>query len=239
MTPVTYLWIEDRKGKSGYMFWKTFMQQLFPSVVVESKKNNSELVKAVSGLQDSENRYIILFDNSFDNVQIYQEQKRLQQCVSLKKNVMLVDIICFEYLLLEFDSLIDWVFASEDNLRETRSLAISARNKLVKLIASGDLNYKFLKELVIYDKHLEQHNIEQLAAKLLFDITRNTGFEVSKGRIGECWIKSCCEWSGREENDICGLDKTQLSVFKKMNLIYTKTSLCKKLSQADLEVTVC
>lgn len=43
----TYLWIEDRKEKSGYIFWQTFMEQLCPEIAVESKKNNSELVKAV------------------------------------------------------------------------------------------------------------------------------------------------------------------------------------------------
>ena len=47
----TYLWLEDRKGKSGYIFWKTLMAQLYPEIVVESKKNNSELVKAVKGLE--------------------------------------------------------------------------------------------------------------------------------------------------------------------------------------------
>ena len=41
----TYLWIEDRKEKSSYIFWKTLMSQLCPNVIVESKQNNTELVK--------------------------------------------------------------------------------------------------------------------------------------------------------------------------------------------------
>ncbi len=32
------------------------------------QENNSELVEAVKGLKDTENRYIIVFDNSFDNL---------------------------------------------------------------------------------------------------------------------------------------------------------------------------
>ncbi|MCM1121954.1 MAG: hypothetical protein NC416_05175 [Eubacterium sp.] len=52
---MTYLWIEDRKGKSGYVFWETFMKQLYPSIIVESKKNNSELVKAVKRLNNTDN----------------------------------------------------------------------------------------------------------------------------------------------------------------------------------------
>lgn len=50
------------------------------------------------------------------------------------------------------------------------------------------MNYKDIKEIVDYDEHIDEHNVEQLSAKLLFDLTRNTGFEVQKRRIGDCWI---------------------------------------------------
>ena len=92
----TFLWIEDRKDKAGYIFWKTLLQELCPDVIVESKKNNSELVKAVKSLEDQENRYIIVFDNSFDNFQVYQEQKILNEYIDKKNNVLLINVICFE-----------------------------------------------------------------------------------------------------------------------------------------------
>lgn len=50
MSDKTFLWIEDRKGKAGYTFWSTFLEQLCPNIVLESKKNSSELVKAVKNL---------------------------------------------------------------------------------------------------------------------------------------------------------------------------------------------
>ena len=162
ITDKTYLWIEDRKEKASYIFGENFMKQLFPDVIVESKKNNSELVKAVRTLQDTENRYIIVFDNSFD--------------------------------------------------------------------------YKGIQEIINYDKNIEEHDIEQLSAKLLFDLTRNTGFEVSKGVLGECWIKSCCEWDERQEDDICGLDYNRLSVFDKMKRIYVGSSLKLQIPKVGLEV---
>ena len=96
----TFLWIEDRKGKASYTFWENLMKQLCPDVIIESKKNNSELVKSVKTLQDEENKYIIVFDNSFDNLQVVMEQKRLEKYVSEKENVFQLDIICFEYILL-------------------------------------------------------------------------------------------------------------------------------------------
>ena len=51
------------------------MHEICPEVIVESKKNNRELVKAVKGWTDKENIYFIALDNSFDNVQIYMEPK--------------------------------------------------------------------------------------------------------------------------------------------------------------------
>lgn len=232
----TFLWIEDRKGKASYTFWENLMKQLRPDVIVESKKNNSELVKAVKTLQDEENKYIIVFDNSFDNLQVVMEQKRLKKYVNEKKNVFLLDIICFEYILLEFQELIEWIYAPEDEFLQKRVRAVEARHKLVEFLQEDNFDYKGIREIVDYDKHIEEHNIEQLSAKLLFDLTRNTGFEVSKGVLGECWIKSCCEWKERQEDDICGLDYNRLSVFEKMKRIYDGSSLRLQFPKVGLEV---
>lgn len=236
MESKTYLWIEDRKGKSSYVFWKTFMGQLCPEIVVESKKNNSELVKAVKALGDNENRYIVLFDNSFDNLQVAMEQKLLKEYASKKKNVILLDIICFEYLLLEFKSLIEWIYAPEDEFLIKRKQAIAARETLVRSIQSGEFNYKDMREILEYCENIEKYNIEQLSFKILFDLTRNTGFEISKGKVGECWIKSCCEWSERMPDDICGLDHSRLKLHEKMKQIYKETSLLEQFQHIGLEV---
>lgn len=59
MSAKTYLWIADWIGKASYMFWTTVMHETCPEVIVESKMNNHELVKAVKGLTDRENRYIV------------------------------------------------------------------------------------------------------------------------------------------------------------------------------------
>lgn len=233
-----YLWLEDRQGKSGYTFWKVFMQQIAPSVVVESKKNSSELFKAVRDLQDKDNQYIIVYDNSFDNIQVYQEQRLLKEQADKRANVKLLGLICFEYTLLEFNQLIRWIYAPDDEFLIRRSAAVKAREVLVESIRSGDVNYKTLQEILDYDEHLGEHNIEQLSAKLLFDLTRNTGFEVSKKKIGDCWIKSCCGWLGKQADDLCGLDRNPLNLTQKMQCIYQGTSLEKELSSLGLEAVL-
>lgn len=232
----TYLWIEDRKGKSSYIFWQTLMGQMFSGIEVESKKNNSELVKAVKMLEDTENRYIVVFDNSFDNLQIVMEQKLLREYAKVKNNVLLMDIICFEYILLEFKDLIEWIYASDDEFLTKRKKAIAAREKLVNTIQKGELNYKDICEIVEYNENVDNYNVEQLSAKILFDLTRNTGFEVFKGNIGECWIKSCCEWEKRMPDDICGLDADRLNLRAKMDRILEGTSLLVQFQDIGLEV---
>lgn len=88
MSKKTFLWIEDRTDKSGFIFWKTLMAQLFPEVIVESKKNNSELVKAVRDLSDNKNRYIIVFDRAFDNIQVIREYQLLRKNIEIKTMFM-------------------------------------------------------------------------------------------------------------------------------------------------------
>lgn len=236
MSVKTYLWIEDRIGKASYKFWTTFMHEICPEVIVESKMNNRELVKAVKGLTDKENRYIIALDNSFDNVQIYMEQKILKEAADKRNNVFLLNLICFEYTLLEFDKLIDWIYAPEDEFREKRAGAIVARDKLVQIISTDDMNYKVIQEILDYDNNLDNHNIEQLSAKLLFDLTRNTGVEVSKANLGECWRQNCCEWADRQADDICGLDQTKFTLKDKMKCVYSGTSLRGEFENIGLEV---
>ena len=238
MSSKTFLWIEDKKGKASYTFWDSLLRQLCPDVEVESKKNNSELVKAVRNLKDTDNRYVIVFDNSFDNLQVATEQKLLKKYADKKENVVLMDIICFEYILLEFNNLINWIYAPDDEYLEKRAGVVAAREKLVNSIENGIMNYKNIREIVEYDEHIKEHNIEQIAAKLLFDLTRNTGFEVSKGNIGDCWIKSCCEWDDRMEDDICGLDYSRLPIYDKMKSIYEGTCLKEQFRAAGLEVAL-
>lgn len=234
----TYLWIEDRKNKSGYIFWQTLLGQLCPEIVLESKTNNSELLKAVKELEDSENRYIVVFDNSFDNLQVAMEQKMLKKYAGDKENVVLMDIICFEYILLEFKELIEWIYAPDDEFLVKREKAITAREKLVKTIQNGEINYKDIREIIEYNENVDNYNVEQLSAGILFDLTRNTGFEVSKGSVGECWIKSCCEWEERMPDDICGLDVSRLPVKEKMKRICKGTSLLKQFQDMGLEVAL-
>lgn len=231
----TYFWIEDRVNKSGYTFWNELLYNLFPSVILESKENNSELLKAVTNISDNNNTYIIVYDHSFDNPQIIREIRLLRKNILDKSNVIELDIISFKYVLLEFEKLIDWIYAPDDEFLSKRKQIIVAREKLLKAI-SQKADYKSINEIRKYVESVDEYNIEQLAAKMLFDLTRNTGFEVTKGKLGPCWCKDCCKWIERQENDFCGLDDSKISAKEKMKDIYYFTSLSTELQKCGLGI---
>ena len=77
-------------------------------------------------------------------------------------------------------------------------------------------------------------NLEQLSAKVLFDITRNTGFETSKGKIGECFIVDCCEWTDREDDDICGLNTERITGEAKIKSIFEQSVLKESFTKVGL-----
>jgi len=56
MLSKTFLWIEDSKEKASYIFWKNLMEQLYPEVTVEGKKNNSELQEQKVNLEQKNNK---------------------------------------------------------------------------------------------------------------------------------------------------------------------------------------
>lgn len=57
-------------------------------------------------------------------------------------------VICFEYLLLEFKDLIDWIYALDDEFLVKRASVIKARTKLVNTISNGEIDYKDIRELI-------------------------------------------------------------------------------------------
>lgn len=102
-----------------------------------------------------------------------------------------------------------------DDLKEQRKDKLEAREKLVKLISDGGTADELSLFKSVY-QYQSKMNTEKIVAKLLTEITRNTGFETNKKQVGFCFVNSCCEWDDRQENDLCGLDDKRLSVSEKI-----------------------
>lgn len=224
-----YLFTEDQEGKSGYTFWKTLMGELFPDIIVVSKQNNRGVLKAVKNIRnDDGNQYIIAFDQSFDNDQVIRETRKLLSYAQDKSNVYIMNIVSFEYILLEFKKLDAWVFSEDDDFRFQRADILKAREMLIDAINKNE-DYKVVPEIRKIFLQLDEYNIEQFVSKLLYLITRNTGFEVTKSSLGICWRSDCCSFFDRQLDDLCGLDKSRLPLHDKMLQIMMNTVLQKEL----------
>ena len=226
-----YLWCEDRG--SGYQFWCNICGYLYPDITVESKINNSRLRIAVDQIRDDGNEYYILIDAAADNPDVLREIKALKKNAAGKDNVHIIPIHSFEFALLSFRRLEKWIFAEQDELREKRKGYLHIRALFLKLILSEGSSEELseFRELFPYAK---KANTEQIASKLLFEITRNTGFETDKGNIGVCFTVDCCDWSKRQANDICGLDNNKISASKKAELLVSHSILKRAFERVGL-----
>lgn len=231
-----YFWTEDRKNKSGYQFWEKFLGVLYPEVVLESKTNSSELVNNVAKI-DSQDTYIIALDHSFDNDQAIREVRTLRKIIEKKHNVYELNLISFEFILLSFPALLEWIYAEEDEFREKRASFIMIRERLLEAIDKKN-DYKEVPEIVGWLNKIGEYNIEQIAAKLLFELTRNTGFAVDKSNLGMCWKVDCCDYEERETDDKCGLDNRRLSLSEKMQTIMKESILKEEFKRIGLEAAI-
>ena len=223
-----YIWCED-KG-SGYIFWKELFAELCPEAIVETKQNNSSLRKAVESIQDDDNMYYIFMDYAVDNPDVLRESNRLEAKARDRKNVVLVKIHSFEFALLSFEYLVDWIYAEEDELKDQRKALLEFRKIFVKLFGEGGSTNELLslKELNPYKS---KKNSEQISSRLLFDITRNTGFETDKKNLGHCFIVDCCKWDNRQDDDICGLDVRRITSVDKKKMLVEYSILKRKIEE--------
>ena len=222
-----YIWCED--SGAGFIFWKKLFKIIYPEAIVESKFNNSRLRQAVSRIKDDGNQYYIIMDTVIDNPDVIREVSKLKRDVQGKENICLINIVSFEYVLLSFELLTNWVFAKDDWLKDDRKDILAVRQLLIS--GGGQAELESCKDKFPY---VEKHNLEQVYAKTLLEITKNTGFETDKGHLGECFVNDCCEWGERREDDICGLDEERLDTKEKIKQIVEHSVLKNALGKVGL-----
>ena len=226
-----YIWCEDTG--SGYEFWREIADSIDHEIEVESKGNNSELRKAVEHISADKNDYYVFIDAPIDNQDVLREIMRIRKVAASKDNVHIVKIHSFERVLLSFELLEEWIFAEQDDLRIKRQNLLSARKLFLKMDSEAidSEGYSKIFELTGDNKN---KNSEKIAASLLYGITRNTGFETNKNKLGECFVNDCCTWSARQEDDICGLDQERLLSKAKKKLLINCSELQNSLKEVGL-----
>lgn len=194
-----YLWTEDTGA--GLHFWKLVNQLFFDNeLAVESKDSNQGILDALSALEiKDDDEYYIAFDCVVDNQDI-RNKYRLLRAIAEKSEgkVIILDIICFEHLILAFDKLVPWTGTGKADKIQIREEVLSAiENHRINLSKIDD------ERTLQYLSGFKRYSTERVMKSLVGEFTQNEKWSVQGSFMGECWYKDCCV-SEHPDNLRCG-----------------------------------
>ena len=183
-----YLWTEDIGA--GLHFWKLINQLFFENAfVVESKESNQGILDALTVLKlENDDEYYIAFDYVVDNQDIRNKYRLLKSIAEKSKGkIILLDMICFEHLILAFDKLVTWTGTGKVDKIKIREDVLSAiedhRINLSKIDDEKTLQYL---------ASFKRYSTERVMKSLVGEFTQNEKWSVKGPLMGECWYKDCC-----------------------------------------------
>ncbi len=209
-----YLWTEDTGA--GLHFWQLVNQLFFNGVMVlESKGSNQGILDSLSStiLQDDDIIYIA-FDHVVDNQDIRNKYRMLRSYADNSDGkIIILDMICFEYLILAFEDLVAWTGTGKaDKIIMRKDILSSIEGHKIEL--SNIKNEKTLH----YISSFKRYSTEKVMKSLLGELTENEKWSVKGALMGECWYKDCCV-SDHHNNIRCGKPDTNMGKEKMMRLI--------------------
>ena len=183
-----YLWTVDTGA--GLHFWKLVNQLFFDDeFIVESKGSNQGLLDAVLDLDiKDDDKYYIAFDYVVDNQDIRNKYRVLKSIEkSSEGKIIILDMICFEYLILAFDKLVEWTGTGKtDKIKIREEVLKAVENHRINLLKIDD------EKTLQYIDGFNRYSTERVMKSLAGEFTQNEKWSVKGSLMGECWYKDCC-----------------------------------------------
>lgn len=213
-----YLWTEDTGA--GLHFWKLVNQLFFDdTLVVESKGSNQGLLDALSEIDMKEDdKYYIAFDYVVDNQDIRNKYRLLKSIAAKAEGkIIILDMICFEYLILAFDKLVAWTGTGKTD-------KIKIREEVLSVIEDHRINLSKIddEKTLQYLASFKRYSTERVMKSLVGELTQNERWSVNGALMGECWYKDCCV-SEHPDNLRCGKPEVEDGNEKMRMLIQSET----------------
>ena len=194
-----YLWTEDTGA--GLHFWKLVNKLFFnDALVVESKESNQGLLDALSDIDMKEDdKYYIAFDYVVDNQDIRNKYRMLKSIVDkAEEKIIILDMICFEYMILAFDKLVAWTGTGKtDKIKIREEVLAAVEDHRINLSKIDD------EKTLQYIAGFKRYSTERVMKSLVGEFTQNEMWSVKGALMGECWYKDCCV-SEHLDNLRCG-----------------------------------
>lgn len=222
-----YLWTED--AGAGLHFWKLVNQLFFENaLVIESKESNQRILDALMILNPKEDdKYYIAFDYVVDNQDIRNKYRLLKMIEEKSKGkVIILDLICFEYLILAFDKLISWTGTGKaDKIKIREDILSAIENHSINLSKITD------EKTLQYLAGFKKYSTERVMKSLVSEFTQNEKWSIKGALMGECWYKDCCI-SEHLNNLRCGRPEVEKGS-EKMQMLIQSDTIKKVLSFID------
>lgn len=219
-----YLWTEDTGA--GLHFWKLINQIVFDNeLAIESKGSNQGILDALSDLEIKKgDEYYIAFDYVVDNQDIRNKYRLLKSIAEKSEGkVVILDMICFEYLILTFDKLVPWTGTGKADKIKIRDDILSAiENHRINLSKIDD------EKTLQYLAGFKRYSTERVMKSLVGELTENEKWSVKGSLMGECWYKDCCI-SEHSDNLRCGEPEVE-DGSEKMRMLIQSESVQKVLN---------
>lgn len=199
-----YLWTED--AGAGLHFWKLVNQLFFNhSFAIESKESNQGILDALSDLEIKEgDEYYIAFDYVVDNQDVRNKYRLLKSIAEKSEGkVIILDMICFEFLILAFDKLVQWTgTGKKDKIKIREDVLFAIEDHRINLSKIDD------EKTLQYIAGFKRYSTERVMKALVGELTENEKWSVKGSLMGECWYKNCCV-SEHSDNLRCGEPKVE------------------------------
>ena len=220
-----YLWTEDTSA--GLHFWKLINQIFFDNeLVIESKGSNQGILNALSDLEIKKgDEYYIAFDYVVDNQDIRNKYRMLKSIAEKSEGkIVILDMICFEYLILAFDKLVAWTGTGKAD-------KIKIRDDILSAIEDHRINLSKIddEKTLQYLAGFKRYSTERVMKSLVGELTENEKWSVKGSLMGECWYKDCCI-SEHPDNLRCGEPEVE-DGSEKMRMLIQSESVQKVLNQ--------
>ena len=212
-----YLWTEDTGA--GLHFWKLVNQLFFDNeLVVESISSNQGLLDALIDLETEDgDEYFVAFDYVVDNQDIRNKYRMLKSITDKSEGkIVILDMICFEYLILAFDKLVEWTGTGKtDKIKIREEVLTTVENHRIDLSRIDD------KKTLQYLAGFKRYSTERVMKSLVGEFTQNEKWSVKGTLMGECWYKDCCV-SEHMDNLRCGKPEVESGDEKMRMLIQSE-----------------
>lgn len=212
-----YLWTEDTHA--GFHFWKLVNQLFFENkLTIESKESNQGILDALSELEIKEDdKYYISFDYVVDNQDIRNKYRMLKSIADKSEGkIIILDMICFEHLILAFGRLVAWTGTGKTD-------KIKIREEVLSVIENHRINLSKIKDekTLQYLAGFKRYSTERVMKSLVGEFTQNEKWAVKGLLMGECWYKDCCV-SEHMDNLRCGKPEVEVGNEKMRILIQSE-----------------